>query len=43
YHQQQAYQSFLWPNDSPIVECGNYDNCDHRIKDDACWYNVEAE
>ncbi|CAG8711243.1 74_t:CDS:2, partial [Cetraspora pellucida] len=34
--QQQAYQSFLWPGDLPIVEYNNCDNCDHRKKDDAC-------
>ncbi|CAG8676031.1 38602_t:CDS:10, partial [Gigaspora margarita] len=30
-------------DNSPIVECENCDNCDHQIKDDAYWYNVEAE
>ncbi|CAG8459166.1 7196_t:CDS:2 [Cetraspora pellucida] len=26
-----------------IVEYENCNNCNHWIKDDACWYNVETE
>ncbi|CAG8834589.1 195_t:CDS:2, partial [Gigaspora margarita] len=43
YLQKKQDLIFEMPDDSPIVECENCDNCGCRIKDDACWYNVEAE